>query len=212
MAVKLKIINLNNNSLGGVSTPSSPISKLKQGMSGLYSLAGDVGLAVPSNNNPNEFTALVNPSSLSLSSSINYDNNGGNTDSVGGNTDQSNIPVGIPVGQSHAYPRYQNSPAENLTFKLILDGTGALGVATKSPSYVNSEIKHLKKVVYDYQGQNHEPNRVMVVWGDLNFDSKLKSMSINYKLFNISGQPLRAELNLAFISATPPEEAEKIKT
>ena len=45
-----------------------------------------------------------------------------------------------------------------------------------------------------------------VSWGDLSYGCRLKSLDINYSLFNADGKPLRAELDIVFVEDVPDKE------
>ena len=59
-------------------------------------------------------------------------------------------------------------------------------------------IKKLKSIVYDYNGKNHEPSVVDILWGDLKVQGRLLSMETKFALFDKEGHPIRAEVNLSF--------------
>jgi hypothetical protein len=94
-----------------------------------------------------------------------------------------------------------SNPLE-LSLKFYLDGTKATG---KLKSKDGDEITVAEKIVefYDACGYNtnrHRPRYVEIIWGKLHllrfdpecFHGCLKTVSINYKLFNQDGTPLRA--------------------
>ncbi len=58
-------------------------------------------------------------------------------------------------------------------------------------------------IVYKYDGSNHEPNHVRVLWGNLIFFGRLESMSVEYTLFKPGGEPLRAKIKLSFSGLIP---------
>ena len=65
------------------------------------------------------------------------------------------------------------------------------------------QITNFKEVTYDYKGDKHEPNQIEIAWGSVfQFDGKLKSLKIEYKLFNKKGEPLRADLDVSFVGST----------
>ena len=96
------------------------------------------------------------------------------------------------------------SPAE-LAFTLIFDGTGVdvFGVVSLgrmlSGQSVKKDIATLEKVCLDMNGDIHEPNFLTVRWGEFSFDCRLKSLEIGYKLFDESGEPIRAEVEIGFV-------------
>jgi hypothetical protein len=93
--------------------------------------------------------------------------------------------------QSHTKPR-------ELSFDLLLDRTGALGNTQFGPLGVEVDIKHFKELTLDYEGSIHKPRYLVLLWGTLIFFCQLKSLSVEYKMFNKSGVPVRAILKTTF--------------
>jgi hypothetical protein len=100
---------------------------------------------------------------------------------------------------------YSFTPPAELSFTLIFDGTGVddFGVVSIARQLMGQSVKKtidkLEKVCLNFNGDIHEPNFLTVRWGDFKFDCRLKSLEIAYKLFDESGDPLRAEVSIAFI-------------
>ena len=89
-----------------------------------------------------------------------------------------------------------------MKFSLVIDGTGIVNLpipGVGSPP-VKDQIASLKKIAYQYEGTNHEPNVVQLQWGKFTFNGRLESMSVEYTLFKPNGSPLRAKVGLSFIS------------
>lgn len=97
------------------------------------------------------------------------------------------------LGQSAAQPKFKSTGGEKVDFDIVLDGTGVVGDAD-----VDSQVNSLNAIVYKYDGNNHQPNLVRLLWGSFIFFGRLNSMSIDYTLFRPSGVPLRAKVKLAF--------------
>lgn len=91
--------------------------------------------------------------------------------------------------------------------KAILDGTGVVQLGGPT---VSERIEQLRKIVYNYDGDKHEPNRVRLLWGSLIFFGRLTSLSVDYTLFKPDGSPLRAEVSMDFEDSTSPQEAQLI--
>ena len=68
------------------------------------------------------------------------------------------------------------------------------------------DLANFKKAVFDYNGDQHKPNYLVISWGALLFKGILTDLSIEYKLFKSDGTPLRAVAKVKFISHI---EAEK---
>jgi len=129
------------------------------------------------------FNVLLNPADIKHSRGISYDKK-------------------KAQGQTAVDPRFAAMEAEKLSFSLLLDGTGAV---PREPGEALREVKDmlddLNKVLYRYEGNQHEPGRVRLLWGPLIFFGRLEGMTIAYTLFKPSGAPLRAKLELNFVGA-----------
>ena len=62
---------------------------------------------------------------------------------------------------------------------------------------------------YKYQGKEHEPQVVTVIWGTFNFQGRLSSLKLNYTLFKPDGSPLRAKVQLSFTGYIPVDKQNK---
>jgi Contractile injection system tube protein len=106
-------------------------------------------------------------------------------------------------------PKYVVNQPSTLSFKLLLDGTGSHEVRMpllQHDTNIESRIKRLLNICFYINGDIHEANYLKVSWGKMNFNCRLSNLGINYTSFNPDGTPLRAELNIEFISD---EKAEK---
>lgn len=105
------------------------------------------------------------------------------------------------LGQHGGEPRFSAYRPETASFDLVLDGTGVTG----NSSDVKTLVRQLEAVVYGYDGSQHEPAPVRVLWGSLILFGRLTSLSLSYTLFKSSGEPLRAKATLSlkgYMSAT----------
>ncbi|MEY2632269.1 MAG: hypothetical protein RIR00_923, partial [Pseudomonadota bacterium] len=127
------------------------------------------------------FVAMLNPSSYKHSQNITY-----NTETAPGKAGQE--------------AKFANVGQEKLNFSFLLDGTGVIEAVTADNS-VDKRIEQLRAVVYNYNGKQHEPNGVRVLWGSFIFFGRLESLNLDYTLFKPSGEPLRAKVDLAFIGS-----------
>jgi hypothetical protein len=126
------------------------------------------------------FSVMLNPSNLSVARKINYNKE----DTIG------------QLGPENKFNTYSS---QTLGFEIVLDGTGVLSpLVGKQPDDVKTQIEKLNEVVYDYDGEKHEPNHVQVLWGSNLFYCRLESLTIDYSLFKPSGDPLRAKLKFDF--------------
>lgn len=94
---------------------------------------------------------------------------------------------------------------QTLSFEFYLDATGVVPGVTD----LNAEIATIKSVVYNYNGDIHSPNYLMVSWSGFVFKCRLTSLNIDYTLFRPDGTPLRAKLDMAFQEYLSPDEIAK---
>ncbi len=130
------------------------------------------------------FKAMFNPESFSQSYAIGYGKNKG-------------MNLTNKVNYAYSYP-------SELSFKLLLDGTGShqLGAykLLGNDKTVAERIKQLLDISFNVNGDTHEPNYLVVSWGSLIFQCRLSTIDINYTSFNPDGTPLRAELDIKLLA------------
>ncbi len=112
-------------------------------------------------------------------------------------------------GTSASAPRFNKILPEDLSLEFVFDRTGVItdyGAAGTSDdktfkdegSGIIDDIDKFKKVVFDYNGDEHRPNYLVISWGTLLFKGTLSEMDITYKLFKPDGTPLRATATAKF--------------
>ncbi len=100
------------------------------------------------------------------------------------------------LGQSAGSPKFAAICPEGLSMSnLVLDGTGVVAPATRS---VNDMVNALLAVIYQYNGEEHEPNYVRVLWGSFIFFGRVENINIDYTMFKPSGEPLRAKVSMGY--------------
>ncbi len=97
--------------------------------------------------------------------------------------------------------KYGYTPPSNLSFQLVLDGTGvnSFGLTSLLGKSVRSQLDDFKKLCLEMNGAIHEPNFLKIRWGNFKFSCRLSTLEITYKLFDEGGDPLRAELAVTFV-------------
>jgi hypothetical protein len=125
----------------------------------------------------NTFRVMLNPSSWSHRHTISYDRK-------------------AAFGKASPTVRFAGTDEEEVSFDLVLDGTGVVEGATQD---VRTQVERLKGIVYDYDGHQHEPSVVKLAWGSLVFFGRLRGLSVEYTVFEPGGDPLRAKVKLAFL-------------
>ena len=107
-----------------------------------------------------------------------------------------------PPGASGGSPKFKKIASDDMSFQLVYDATG---VVDSSKTDLASQIDDLKDTVYEYDGDTHEPKYLQLVWGELLYECRLASLTVNYTLFKPSGVPLRAKVDAQFTAFTDPE-------
>jgi Contractile injection system tube protein len=133
-----------------------------------------------------KFEVMLNPAAYSHQYAIRYDQT-------------------KTFGQVGTASRFSAVSPEKVSFDIMLDGTGVISPGQGSLD-VKTRIQQLNTVAYKYDGNNHQPSHVRILWGSLIFFGRLESMSVEYTLFEPSGQPLRAKIKLAFVGFMSKEE------
>ncbi|QDH80419.1 LysM peptidoglycan-binding domain-containing protein [Echinicola soli] len=120
-----------------------------------------------------EFTTLLNPEKYKFQYRVEQ------------NEDQA-------AGTSAAPIRFNKILPQTLELDFLFDRTGVIAGYEATENGVIDDVAHFKKVVYEYNGEKHKPNYLMITWGSLLFKGYLKEMDIEYKLFRPDGTPIRA--------------------
>jgi len=93
---------------------------------------------------------------------------------------------------------YSITKPETLKFDLILDSTGASEYGYKKATIkpVYDQVQDFLKKCYYMKGTTHQPAFLQVKWGRMVFDGRLEEVKINYEMFDLSGVPMRAKLEV----------------
>ena len=100
---------------------------------------------------------------------------------------------------------YGYTPPGELSFQLVLDGTGVSSfgvvqlVRALGGASVKKDVDKFKKLCLEMNGDIHQPNFLKITWGDFSFSCRLTALDITYKLFDEAGDPIRAELAVRFV-------------
>ena len=102
-------------------------------------------------------------------------------------------------GTSAAAPRFSKTLPEDLQLDFIFDRSGVIkGYEDLLGEGIIGDIDKFKRIVLDYNGDQHKPNYLIISWGSLLFKGSLKDMDITYKLFKPDGTPIRATIHATF--------------
>ena len=125
------------------------------------------------------FDAMLNPQKVQHTQSITYDSR-------------------QPPGSTGSRNAFVKMPPGTASCELLFDGTGVVPVEVGQSVDVDKQIEQLRKVVYEFVGNKHEPGHVKLIWGSLILFVRLTTLTVNYTLFKPSGAPLRATVALNF--------------
>ncbi|MGB0788736.1 MAG: CIS tube protein [Marinirhabdus sp.] len=121
-----------------------------------------------------EFATLLNPEKYTFKYKVEY------TEAQG-------------QGTSATKPKFVRTPPEDFDLEFLFDRTGVInGQDDSSGDGIIDDLEKFKRIVFNYSGDKHKPNYVMINWGTLLFKGTLTEMSIEFKLFGSDGTPLRA--------------------
>ncbi len=101
-------------------------------------------------------------------------------------------------GTSSAPLAFSRIAPEELELDFIFDRTGVITGAESLEDGVIDDIEKFKKVILQYNGQEHKPNYLKIMWGSLLFKGSLTEMSVEFKLFKSDGTPIRAVAKAKF--------------
>jgi hypothetical protein len=131
---------------------------------------------------PQDFTVPVNPESFMKNYKVDLDTRTGH-------------------GQPGTQPGYKSSSPQELKLDFILDGTKT--IQGYDPTLVNlsvhDQLKKFMKCVYNFNGDTHRPNFVVIIWGsEISFPGQASDVEVNHYLFQPNGDPLRVKISATF--------------
>lgn len=102
------------------------------------------------------------------------------------------------AGTSAAPIKFSKKLPEELELEFVFDRTGVIPEKGRTADGIIDDLEHFKKVILEYNGDQHKPNYVMISWGSLLFKGSLIEMTVEFKLFRPDGTPLRAIVKAKF--------------
>ena len=96
---------------------------------------------------------------------------------------------------------YAGGDPDQLTLDLFFDGTGVLEQAESVSERVDAFLD-----LIDFHGEEHEPYRLKVQWGNFVFHGVLTQADVTYTLFDRNGEPLRATVKATFMEVKSPAQ------
>lgn len=96
------------------------------------------------------------------------------------------------AGTSTVSPRFNKQLPETLELDFVFDRSGVISGYESTDDGIIDDIEKFKKVILNYDGENHKPNYLIISWGSLLFKGSLTEMDIEFKIFKPDGTPIRA--------------------
>jgi len=162
--------------------------------------------------------ALINPEGYKETFNIEYD--------------ESQAP-----GNDGNAPKFNKITPGEFTFRMLFDSTGVFNsidnadealesisenITAFKPSFLDEktdevdrgvydDIEKFKKLTISFNGSTHQNNSLIIAWGPLLVKCKLTKLDIDYKLFNASGYPIRAEATISCINTISDDERKALE-
>jgi len=138
-------------------------------------------------------------------------------------TYKTELEPGQALGTAKTDLKYTASPSTDLQLEFLFDGTGVTeensGIKlinkikgkTFKKTTVKDQVDAFYKATGKVAGPIHKPYNVILNWGSFEFKGVLAEFTVEYKLFDNEGQPLRAIGKAKFSESISPklESAEK---
>lgn len=138
-------------------------------------------------------------------------------------------PVTVSTHHENSYGKFQGintigraanfarSLPREFRFDLVLDGNGVTETGLTSlfgQVSVAEQVAQFKTLCLNFDGSLHQPKFLKIQWGEgelADFDCRLKTLDIEYSLFDKSGAPLHAVLKTVFVEDLPPPRRERLE-
>lgn len=136
------------------------------------------------------FGVMFNPSDYTLSYAASYDDTStagsGSRQQIYRSTDSSSLNLKLV---------FDNGPPGDLPIKALVGfGSGRSKVLS-----IPDRVDEFRKLTIEMKGELHQPSYLKIQWGEMIYDCRLTSLSVNYTHFDRKGVALRAVLNCTFI-------------
>ncbi len=131
------------------------------------------------NDPANPFTAMINPETYSLDYKVEFTEGQGH-------------------GTSSAHQRFNFKKPDEMSFEFLFDNTGIIDNEPLEAADLNDKIEGFKKLLLELDSDSHEPRHFIVAWGSFIFKGRCNALTINYKLFDPDGTPIRAVCKATF--------------
>lgn len=140
----------------------------------------------------NAIPCIFNPTDFTIQRSVNYN--------------KSNIP-----GLDYPIQHFVSGEAETMSFSLMFDtySTGGYSVPSAVASSAaaadgkKADVRNYTDLIMgltEVNSDTHKPSGVEFVWGPISFKGHIESVSQRFTLFNASGVPVRAVVDITLVS------------
>ncbi|XOV67694.1 MAG: LysM peptidoglycan-binding domain-containing protein [Fluviicola sp.] len=149
----------------------------------------------------NLYTTLINPEKITLSRKVEFDSKQAD-------------------GETKTPQRFKRMIPADLDLSILFDATGVIAGASRGKDIgrnasgddnlyysVSEQLNEFEDVVIGFKGETHKPNHLWVIWGDLDFQGVLQDYTVEHKIFNPNGSPLRSVVKLKLKEASDAERA-----
>lgn len=96
---------------------------------------------------------------------------------------------------ANTFVRYK---PEQLYFECLFDTTNIMEDNDETVS-VHGMVDMLEERLYDYDKESHRPAYIKATYGSIIFMGQLQQLETQYTLFDLNGNPLRAELKVTLV-------------
>lgn len=150
----------------------------------------------------------INPSTIKQSFKINYEET-------------------TATGTENGEKKFLSSGKTSTELELLFDATGIFdkGYLQSVKKNLNAfnPIKNDNRSVYEdvkkfidnfckIKNETHEPNTILISWGDFQIRVKVEGFTVEYTLFNPNGKPIRAVVKLDLINDEPKTSSSDLKS
>lgn len=95
---------------------------------------------------------------------------------------------------------------ENVSRDLISGNKESAIEIIQEDGHVDRAINKYLEITQNVQATTHTPNYLQINWGAYQFRGVVKNTTVNYKLFNSAGLPIRATVTSRFVQSLSREE------
>ncbi len=112
-------------------------------------------------------------------------------------------------GNQGTDPKFQQTEPEKLKLDFFLDGTNTVEGNLYKDKSVTEQVEDFLTTAHYMDSESHKPKFLKISWKDFHFECLLESVSINYTLFDRTGDPLRAKISATFLQYIEQEKRSK---